>query len=222
MVNELLDLARIEARQGKDLKREAVALGPLVQETIARIPQGAAARCFDLTLEHDGARLWVDPVKTGQALLNVLSNADKYSPGTTPIRIVTLDGTLDGTPAVAAAIGLRVTDQGIGMSPDQLARVFERFYRADPSGNTPGTGLGMSLVKEIVELQGGRVEVHSTLGAPCSTSSRWPTAGCSRKRSTAPRPWPTCSRCGWTWKPRAEEKGWISALRSDHPQRRGR
>jgi signal transduction histidine kinase len=164
LVNELLDLARIEARQGADLKREAVALGPLVQETIARIPQGAAARCFDLTLEHDGARLWVDPVKTGQALLNVLSNADKYSPGTTPIRIVTLDGTLDGTPAVAAAIGLRVTDQGIGMSPDQLARVFERFYRADPSGNTPGTGLGMSLVKEIVELQGGRVEVHSTLG----------------------------------------------------------
>lgn len=59
---------------------------------------------------------------------------------------------------------MRVTDHGIGMSPEQLARIFERFYRADPSGSIPGTGLGMSLVKEIVELQGGRVDIASTPG----------------------------------------------------------
>jgi PAS domain-containing protein len=64
----------------------------------------------------------------------------------------------------AQAVGANL-DQGIGMSPEQLAGVFERFYRADPSGNIPGTGLGMSLVKEIVELQGGRVEVLSQLGS---------------------------------------------------------
>jgi PAS domain S-box-containing protein len=62
----------------------------------------------------------------------------------------------------AQAVGANL-DQGIGMSPEQLARVFERFYRTDPSGNIPGTGLGMSLVKEIVELQGGRVKVLSQL-----------------------------------------------------------
>jgi signal transduction histidine kinase len=164
LVNELLDLARIEARQGKDLKREAVGLGALVQDAVDRMPQNPLQRSIDLALGHEGARLWVDPVKTGQALLNVLSNADKYSPGAKPIRIDTLDGTLCGTPGGAPAIGVRISDQGIGMSPEQLARVFERFYRADPSGNIPGTGLGMSLVKEIVELQGGRVEMHSTPG----------------------------------------------------------
>ena len=61
-------------------------------------------------------------------------------------------------------IGVRIADQGIGMTPEQLGRVFERFYRADASGNIPGTGLGMSLVKEIVELHGGDVEVASEYG----------------------------------------------------------
>jgi signal transduction histidine kinase len=57
-----------------------------------------------------------------------------------------------------------VQDQGIGMTPEQLARAFERFYRADGSGNIPGTGLGLNLVKEIVEIQGGFVELSSELG----------------------------------------------------------
>jgi len=64
----------------------------------------------------------------------------------------------------AVAVGLRVADHGIGMTPEQQARIFERFYRADASGNTPGTGLGMSLVKEIIELHGGRVDVFSEIG----------------------------------------------------------
>ena len=77
------------------------------------------------------------------------------------MRVDTLEGTLRGD----SALGLRVTDQGIGMTAEQQARVFERFYRADTSGHIPGTGLGMSLVKEIVELHGGRVEVCSQAGS---------------------------------------------------------
>jgi signal transduction histidine kinase len=52
----------------------------------------------------------------------------------------------------------------MGMTPEQVARVFERFYRADASGNIPGTGLGMSIVKEIIELHGGEVEFASVIG----------------------------------------------------------
>jgi signal transduction histidine kinase len=52
----------------------------------------------------------------------------------------------------------------MGMTDDQLSRVFERFYRADTAGTIPGTGLGMSIVKEIIDLHGGRVEVHSKPG----------------------------------------------------------
>jgi signal transduction histidine kinase len=62
-------------------------------------------------------------------------------------------------------VGIRVTDHGIGMTPSQTARVCERFYRADASGSIPGTGLGMCIVKEIVELHGGTVAIESSLGA---------------------------------------------------------
>jgi signal transduction histidine kinase len=66
--------------------------------------------------------------------------------------------------AGASMVGLQIVDAGIGMTPDQLARVSERFYRADASGSIPGTGLGMSIVKEIVELLGGRLALASEPG----------------------------------------------------------
>jgi len=67
-------------------------------------------------------------------------------------------------------VGIHITDHGIGMRPDQVDRVFERFYRADKSGKIPGTGLGMSIVKELVELQHGRVSVHSAEGMGTTVS----------------------------------------------------
>ncbi len=165
MVNELLDLARIEARQGKDLRREPCQLDSILTEAVGPLVMQTQGSQHQLTLrlspQHAGARLMVDPEKTNRALTNVLSNAVKYSPNGGSIVVDTVDGRVRGEPAV----GLRVTDQGLGMTPEQLARVFERFYRADPSGNIPGTGLGMSLVKEIVELQGGQVELQSQAGA---------------------------------------------------------
>jgi signal transduction histidine kinase len=61
-------------------------------------------------------------------------------------------------------IGVQTTDHGIGMTAEQVERIFERFYRADTSGKVLGTGLGMSIVYEIVTLHGGRVDVHSAPG----------------------------------------------------------
>ena len=61
--------------------------------------------------------------------------------------------------------GIRIIDRGIGMTPEQLRRVFERFYRADLSGKIPGTGLGMSIVHEIIVLHDGEVSVDSAIGA---------------------------------------------------------
>jgi signal transduction histidine kinase len=60
--------------------------------------------------------------------------------------------------------GIRVRDQGLGMSVTEMARAFEKFYRAKPTGAIPGTGLGMSLVKEITELQDGHVQLVSESG----------------------------------------------------------
>ena len=69
-----------------------------------------------------------------------------------------------GAAGEAQLWGIRVQDQGIGMTAEQLGRVSERFYRADTSGTIPGTGLGMSTVKEIVELLGGRLQLQSEAG----------------------------------------------------------
>jgi PAS domain S-box-containing protein len=160
MVNELLDLARIEARQGKDLKREACRIDSLITQAVGPLVCNPARHEFVIDVPHGDGVMWVDPEKTHRALTNVLSNAIKYSPDGGPIMIVSRLGMLRGEKAVA----LTIADRGIGMTGEQLARVFERFFRADPSGNIPGTGLGMCLVKEIVELQGGRVEIESQLG----------------------------------------------------------
>ena len=67
-------------------------------------------------------------------------------------------------------VGIRITDRGIGMTPEQLGRVFERFYRADISGKIPGTGLGMSIVREIVELHGGKIWCESDGKSGCTFS----------------------------------------------------
>ena len=110
----------------------------------------------------------VDAAKIQQALTNLLSNAYKYSPGGGDITLSAERRTRDGT----QEIGLLVTDQGIGMTEPQLARAFERFYRADESGSIPGTGLGLALVKEIIETHGGQVELRSQPGKG-TTASLW-------------------------------------------------
>ena len=172
MINEMLDLTRIEARQGKDLVREPCRLSTLVDQAVTLFAQPGQADRMQVQLDvtHADAVLNVDAGKTLRVLTNVLSNAFKYSPGGGAVTVKSLDGTLHG----AAAVGLRITDQGIGMTPEQQARVFERFYRADPSGNIAGTGLGMSLVKEIIELHGGRVDIASEAGNGTAVTVWWP------------------------------------------------
>lgn len=172
MVNELLDLARIEARQGKDLHRERCALGGLIETAVRSMDGQDANRCVTTRIAHAGAGLMVDAEKFHRALGNVLSNAYKYSPKGGEVLLETVDGQVCGQPAV----GVRVRDHGIGMTESEVARVFERFYRADPSGNIPGTGLGMSLVKEIVELHGGEVTVDSAPNLGTAVTMWWPLA----------------------------------------------
>jgi PAS domain S-box-containing protein len=160
ILNELLDLARIEARQGKDFSYELLDLATLAQEVASDwiAPEGREPIRLALPPGR-GAIVSADRLKLRQAIGNVTSNAYKYSSR----GAVTM--TLVGPPAdKPGAIGLRISDEGIGMSPDQLARVTERFYRADASGNVPGTGLGMSIVEEIMTLQGGWLSVESTAG----------------------------------------------------------
>lgn len=160
IINQLLDLARIEARRGSDFEFERLDLVAAAAAVAAdhRPPEGREPPRVDAPAH--ALPVQADARKLQQALLNVLSNAYKYSPAGGEVAISFRRDEHDGR----VRHGVTVRDHGIGMSEAQRSRVFERFYRADASGNIPGTGLGMSIVQEIVELHGGSVEVDSTPG----------------------------------------------------------
>ncbi len=167
IINELLDLARIEARHGKDFHILEVDVLELLDEIVAgfKSPDGRAVP--PVPRLEQSARVMADRQKLIQAVLNVLSNSYKYSPGGGAVELDIVhvaSGADSPLESGAAALGIRIADHGMGMTPEQVARVFERFYRADTSGKIPGTGLGMSIVQEIVSLHGGKVSVTSAAG----------------------------------------------------------
>jgi len=87
----------------------------------------------------------------------VLANACKYSPASAPIALRLVAG--------AGDVGVSVADRGEGMDEETRQRIFERFYRAESTAGVAGTGLGMSIVKEIMDIHGGRIDIASTPGA---------------------------------------------------------
>ena len=161
ILNELLDLARIEARRGQDFVFGEVSVHTLLDSELEgfKLPDGRRLPEVPQAAAH--CSIWADRSKGSQAIRNVLSNAYKYSPEGGVVEIALLENPSSDS---LARVGIRITDHGIGMTPDQTKHVCERFYRADNSGKIPGTGLGMSIVKEIVELHGGTVEVRSEAG----------------------------------------------------------
>ena len=160
IVNELLDLARIEARRGADFELETLDLSELADEVIRDFKPPGDRQPPRVVPCDVPCQVRVDRHKVAQALGNVLSNAYKYSPSGGAVQVALVFGDSDA----GREVGLQVRDEGIGMTPAQLARVSERFYRADASGSIPGTGLGMAIVKEIIELLGGRMALASEPG----------------------------------------------------------
>lgn len=159
MINDLLDLARIEARAGQAFDIKAQPLEPIIRSTVDALIVDKKHQ-VDFQLPEKLPLVAVDHDKLTQALTNVLSNAYKYSPDGGIVSIRSKHQTI----RQREYIGISVKDQGIGMTKDQVERVFDRFFRADTSGKIPGTGLGMCLVKEIMDVHGGSVEVDSEYG----------------------------------------------------------
>jgi PAS domain S-box-containing protein len=178
LIQELLDLSRIEARQGKDFHIVPTPLGGIVRDVVDGLASFDAAREVTLGPVPE-VHILADGSKIHQALTNLLSNAFKYSPKGGQ---VVLDAAVEDQ-ADSTMVAIHVRDAGIGMSPDQLERAFERFYRADTSGNIPGTGLGLNLVKEIAEIHGGSVQLQSELGKGTVATLRLRVARTERIRS---------------------------------------
>ncbi|MDP1870959.1 MAG: ATP-binding protein [Gallionella sp.] len=157
IINELLDIARIEARGSLDFSITQIDLYDLLSEILAGCKPPTGRKCPQKP-QHT-TPFWIagDRRKLTQAISNVLSNAYKYSSDEVGIEFVTSE-------LSAHLIGLRISDRGIGMTAEQLTHIFERFYRADDSGKFPGTGLGMSIVREIISLHGGHIDIESQPG----------------------------------------------------------
>lgn len=157
IVDDLLDLSRIESGRLMALDRSLCTLDAIVIPLVAQYRLAASQHQFETVLSADEEDLWIDRGKIGQVMENLLSNAVKYSPDGGIIRVTgrSCQGNYEVT----------VSDQGIGMTPLQMERVFDKFYRAD-TGNTAigGLGLGMAIARNIVEAHGGKIWVESTLG----------------------------------------------------------
>ncbi len=161
ILNELLDLARIEERRGKDFRYTGLCLQELITQLVKGFALPAQRSAPNLVFPTTPTFVMADSGKLQQAILNVLSNAYKYSPGGGDI-ILEMEQTAE--PVREPRVCIHITDPGIGLTPEQLKRVGERFYRADASGKLPGTGLGMSIAKEIMALHQGQITLTSTIG----------------------------------------------------------
>lgn len=159
MVDDLLELARIEARGGMAPPSD-VAWRPVVETALREVEAALGEKGLRCEVEEPGDPVVVrgDPDAMLQVLLNLLDNAVKYTdpPGLVRVRLRTEDGS--GV--------LEVEDSGAGIPQAHLARVFERFYRVDParSKELGGSGLGLAIVKNLVEAMGGEVDVESRVG----------------------------------------------------------
>jgi signal transduction histidine kinase len=160
IINELLDLVRIDSQRGQDFTVETADLVELVESAVSAFKPAAGRESPVLQRPVDPLHVSCDRRKLGQVLSNLISNAYKYSPAGGKVSIDYGVQLSDGR----RSLGVEIRDLGIGMTPQQQARCFERFYRADVSGKIPGTGLGLCIVKEIMDLHDGRIDLQSALG----------------------------------------------------------
>jgi signal transduction histidine kinase len=155
MVSDLLDLARIEA--GKiELVHGVVDPGEMVAEATEGLRPLARARAIQLELEVAGCPpIWGDPDKVHQVLTNLVSNALKFTP--TGGRV-----TLTAGPAPDRMVRLAVRDTGLGIPPAERERVFDKFYQVGrvDGERPPGSGLGLTIARHLVELHGGRIWIE--------------------------------------------------------------
>ena len=158
LVNNLLELARVEAGY-LPLRLESVALPSLLKGLMMTFTAASLqTNCqLQIQLAGDLPPVYVDCDRLKQILINLLSNAIKYTPNGT----VTIRAGESGK-----SVWVAVSDTGVGIAPEDLPKVFERFWRADASrdASTGGSGIGLAITKRLVELHGGKIEVESTPG----------------------------------------------------------
>ena len=166
LINDVLDMSRIESGKVK-IDEKAVRLPDLVHDVRSIIQPNVSAKRLSLfidTMDVENEDIITDPLRLNQILLNILSNAIKFTPtgGMISIRIAQKNG----APKGRGCYEFRIKDNGIGMSKEFQKHIFEAFSREESStvSGIQGTGLGMSITKNIVDLMGGTIALTSEPG----------------------------------------------------------
>lgn len=166
LINDVLDMSRIESGKVK-IEEKAVHLPDLVHDVRSIIQPDVSAKRLSLfidTMDVENEDIITDPLRLNQILLNILSNAIKFTPtgGTISIRIAQKNG----APKGRGCYEFRIKDNGIGMSEAFQKHIFEAFSREESStvSGIQGTGLGMSIAKNIVDMMGGTIAIESEPG----------------------------------------------------------
>jgi PAS domain S-box-containing protein len=181
LINDFLDIQRIESgREVYDFK--PLELGPLLEATEKLFGASAGSRDLRLAVPSRVPPVRADADRIRQVLSNLVSNAIKFSPAGTEVTLAAR--------AKETEVEISVSDRGIGIAADTLPKLFTKFYRVDSEETRAvgGTGLGLALVKEIVEAHGGRVWVESTLGEGSTFSFTLPRAEEDPVNASAPPP----------------------------------
>lgn len=160
-INAILDISKIEAGR-MDVSLETFTIAPMIQDVVTTIKPlvDKNANTLQVHCADDLATMRADLTKVRQALLILLSNACKFTERGT-ITLGVNRELVDG----AAWIRFRVTDTGIGMTPEQMGKLFQAFHQADASATRKygGTGLGLAISQKICQMMGGEITVESTL-----------------------------------------------------------
>lgn len=185
LIEDLLDAARIESGR-LDLRIEERDVRDLVRESVELFRPLSERHEIHVSLPDTPLVIRCDPTRISQVLNNLISNAIKYAPGGGRVDV---SATRQGRWVVLA-----VSDQGVGIKPEEMSAIFEPFHRAGPARESiPGVGLGLSVSRRIVERHGGRIEVESTPGRGSTFRVRLPIAGPepSPHEETLPSPLPS-------------------------------
>ncbi|MFR9780312.1 sensor histidine kinase [Micromonospora sp. MS34] len=168
LVQELLELTRLQGAEPQPVP-EPVSVDWVIAEVTDRTRTAAAARHVEIVVDGErGLTVYGSDSQFATALANLVENAINYSGEDTTVRVTAR--------ATDEHVEIAVADQGIGIAPNEVDRIFERFYRADQARSraTGGTGLGLAIVKHIASNHGGRVDVSSTLGGGSTFTLRLP------------------------------------------------
>ena len=168
LIQELIDLSRLQGAE--PMRSEPVAVASFVEEAVDRARLAASVHGIEVVVRVADPGLVVegDPAQLCTAVTNLIDNAVAYSPPHTRVSVTARRR--------GDEVEVSVTDQGIGISPADQDRVFERFYRVDParSRETGGTGLGLAIVKHIAGNHRGRVDVWSVEGTGSTFTLTFP------------------------------------------------